>query len=151
MLHVCVKKFDVTSTVANFLAAKTATGFSFPNFSPSLIAIPCLVTTQELWQTRQRCLSPHDTRCPLPQPRPMLHQAVIGIAATFLGMATRPWCFQEGATLSQVSTLMATSKQPSLGAWRAVQPWFDLVGYGASMRPSPVSPLVPLQHLISRT
>ena len=56
----------------------------------------------------------------------------------------------EGVALSQVWTLMATCKQPSLGAWRAVQPWFDLVGYGASMRPSPVSPLVPLHHLNSQ-
>ncbi|KAG2594667.1 hypothetical protein PVAP13_5KG011700 [Panicum virgatum] len=54
------------------------------------------------------------------------------VSANFLDGTS--WCFQEGAALSQVSTLMATSKQPSLGAWRTVQPWFDLVGYGASMR-----------------
>ena len=71
------------------------------------------------------------------------------VSANFLDGTS--WCFQEGAALSQVSTLMGTSKQPSLGAWRTVQPWFDLVGYGASMRLSLVSPLVPLQHLISRT
>jgi len=51
-------------------------------------------------ETLANLLQTHDTRSPLPPaPRlhPMLHQAVIGTAATFPGMAKRPsaleWLF----------------------------------------------------------
>jgi len=58
------------------------------------------------------------------------------------------WCFQESAPGIDTH---GDRKQPLLGAWRAAQRCFDLMGYGASMRPSLVSLLVPLHHLISRT
>ena len=57
------------------------------------------------------------------------------------------WCFQESAPGIDTH---GDRKQPLLGAWRAAQRCFDLMGYGASMRPSLVSLLVPLHHLISQ-
>ncbi|KAG2538878.1 hypothetical protein PVAP13_9NG438300 [Panicum virgatum] len=65
----------------------------------------------------------------------------MGVAAALYPLASMStnslggisWCFQESAPGIDTH---GDRKQPLLGAWRAAQRCFDLMGYRASMRPS---------------